>query len=145
MKKCIKLSLVFLAVILGPKALAQVGAETSEDQFKVEKAVSPMECQGILVALKKNLTAAHSDAQSDAQLNAQIYTLMSDARSQAETMNCAQNVSMAVEAVDVSQSYRAQFRRRMNAVVNAFGSAVNSNTTETLKIRTPASTIGVRG
>lgn len=145
MKTWMSLNLFITAMILGQPALAQVGAEGPADEQKVESAISSTECAGFLDNFKRRVISYNSDTQNDAEVTAQVFALMQDAESQAKTMNCAQNINMAVETVDVSTSYRARLRRRMVMIQQAILAKVNSNTFQNLRMREPAATIGVRG
>lgn len=146
MKTWMLSSTVFVAVMMvGHVAHAQVGYEGPADQQKVEQAIPQTECQGLLDSFKKRVIAYNSDNQSQAEVDAQVFALMQDAQSQARTMNCAQSISMSVETVDVSTSYRARIRNRMTKIVQAIGAAVNANTPENLNVNGPVAALGVRG
>lgn len=139
-------SILFVAVTaFANKANAQVGYEGSADEVKVNNAIPSSECQGLLASFKKRVISYNSDTQSQAEVDAQIYALMQDANSQARAMNCAQSISMTVETVDVSTSYRARIRNRMQKIVQSMTSAVNANSVENLRVTDPAAGIGIRG
>lgn len=137
--------LFVLVMTFGHVANAQVGYEGPADEQKVDQAIPSTECAGLLESFKKRTISYNSDTQSQAEVDAQIFALMQDANSQARTMNCAQSISMSVETVDVSTSYRAKLRQRMQKIVQAITTSVNANTVENLRVTTPVAAIGVRG